>query len=225
MLPFIMLINGKWKYILIFIVLVTVLLASKRTGAIACIFAILTYFIISERQATKKIKNFLSLIILVGGFYAIANLFFSEQLTYITERFANIKDDEGSGRTEVFAAVLSLVEESPSESVMFGHGYNAVFKETNIGFSAHNDFLEVLFDYGIVGLLLYASIYMAIIIRIIRIKNRELKISLIISFILFLLVSVASHLILQPTSILCLCAFWGYVDGIQRNMYNSIKSR
>lgn len=223
MLPFIMLLKGKWKYILVFIVLVTVLLASKRTGAIACIIAILVYFIISERKITKKFKNFLSLLILAVAFYAIANIFFTEQLNYITERFSNIKDDEGSGRTEVFAAVLNLVDQSSAESVWFGHGYNAVFKETNIGFSAHNDFLEVLFDYGIIGLLLYLSIYVAIIIRIIHTKNRELKISLIISFILFLLISIASHLILQPTSILCLCAFWGYVDGVQGNKYNLIK--
>lgn len=210
MLPFILLID-KHK-ILLLIIFIAVILAGKRTGTIALILTYVYYQFLSHHNLSGKVKAILTIIVISLIVYFTASLFFEEQFLRLIDRFMNIKDDGGSGRDQLFADVLNLIQQSPSNEYLFGHGYNSVIQK--LDFSAHNDFLEVLYDYGLLGFILYLSIYISLVIKIKKIKhNRKLRNATIISVLLFLITSLSSHLILFPTSVLCLCAFWGYADS------------
>lgn len=211
MLPFILLVKKK-KNILIALLFIIAILSGKRTGTLALSLPIIYYIFTSSRNLTGKIKAIFTIIFIALLITLLGFIFFEEQFTNIIDRFQNIQEDKGSGRTDIFAQVIILFQNSLPTEKLFGHGYNTVIAQ--IGYSAHNDFLEVIYDYGYLGFILYIAIYFSIIGRILSLKQLKLKRNIVtVSFILFLIVSSTSHLILFPTSMLCLCSFWGIVDS------------
>jgi O-antigen ligase len=66
----------------------------------------------------------------------------------------------GSGRVEIWMAVLEIIHNSRLQEIFIGHGTEMVHVDllSHYGFAydAHNDFLEILYDSGFVGILLYA---------------------------------------------------------------------
>ena len=126
-------------------------------------------------------------------------------------RFESISEDKGSGRGDLFLMVWELILKSDTLELIFGHGYNSVVEV--LEYSAHNDFLEVMYDQGIIGLGLYVCIYISLIRTIKKIKEKTLRDSFRMSIFLFFIVSLTSHLILFTSSIICLSTFWGMVDS------------
>ena len=218
MLPFITYLKGGKKIILISLIIIAAILSAKRTGTLALCVALIIYLWMSGHSLTGKIKSIFLILITFISVYLLANYFFEEQFIHIIERFMNIKEDGGSGRDALFVDVFNRITESSPVELIFGHGYNSVINY--FPYSAHNDFLEVAFDYGLIGLLIYLSAYIAIIKSIIKNNRyRTTKRALSVSAILFFLVSCTSILILYPTSIIVLCAFWGIAES--RCMYKS----
>ena len=80
--------------------------------------------------------------------------------------------------------------------------------------SAHNDFLEVMYDFGLVGLLFYVLIHLSLIkwtIRLFR-NGSPFAFPVLISYVCFFVMSMVSHLILYPTYFGLLTAFWAYAE-------------
>ena len=73
--------------------------------------------------------------------------------------------DEGGAavRLERWGIIGENVMSSNYLQLIFGHGYKSVLKLT--GGHAHNDFLEVLYDYGIIALALYLMFYISFFIE------------------------------------------------------------
>lgn len=87
-----------------------------------------------------------------AGFLFVAQSFQLE----ILERFLSLSQDGGSGRNEIWASILLHYFDGTTTQRLFGRGFQAVteLKLTGRAILAHNDYLEILYDYGIVGLLL-----------------------------------------------------------------------
>lgn len=67
-------------------------------------------------------------------------------------RFSNISVDGGSGRSYIWSAIIDAYFENPVLWQIFGSGYYGVInlmRGAVVG--AHNDYLEALYNYGIVG--------------------------------------------------------------------------
>ena len=107
----------------------------------------------------KSISIFIGLIVAIYWF--VANN--SETINHIVSRFHAIEDDEGSGRTELYDVILNSFSNSSFISQMFGHGYRSVISILD-GVPAHNDFLEILYDFGIVPL----TVYVIILLKFVR---------------------------------------------------------
>lgn len=218
MIPFVLLLSFKWRFLLLFLILIGTVLAAKRTGTLACVISLFLYFLLIGRNFLKKVKMIFVALIMVFLFYEVTSHFFKDQFIHLVERYVSISEDGGSGREEVFPVILDMILTSDLEDIIFGHGYNMVIEDSPYRLSAHNDFLEVTYDYGILGLLIYLLFYYSIFSKIRRVGKHEIKVAIFLSGLLLFVVSLASHLILFPTSIICLCIFWGYIDGaIVRN--------
>ncbi len=77
-----------------------------------------------------------------------------------------------SGRWEAWKATLNMVAKKP----ILGHGFNSfryVFAMEAWGFesSAHNEYIQLLYEQGIIGLFLYLSMFMSIWIHLYKNKN------------------------------------------------------
>ena len=194
MMPFIFLLKGK-----------------RRTGSIALITSFMLYILSRAKGFDKKIGAIFLIGFLTIAIWVLFSLFFSEYFELLIGRFESISEDKGSGREDLFLMVWELILKSDTLELIFGHGYNSVVEV--LEYSAHNDFLEVMYDQGIIGLGLYVYIYISLIMTINKIKEKTLRDSFRMSVFLFFIVSLTSHLILFTSSIICLSTFWGMVDS------------
>lgn len=215
LIPAITLLRNKVKYILFFVIIICSIIAAKRTGLITCIFAIILYVLMIGKDFSSKIKTILAGSALLLGLFFVLNQFMAEEIATITERIENIEEDDGSGRGEMYSGLYQEITNNPDPaSFLFGKGHNEVINsKSSIGFSAHNEFLEVAYDYGVIGFIIFLFIFIAILRTYTKTKTHQHKVAIFLSFIIFFTFSLTSHTILNTTNIVFLCMFWGYIDA------------
>ena len=167
------------------------------------------YFDFLRSRKNGLIKGIALSSLIVGIGFGIFNYVDIETGGYISQRLENIGEDQGSGRLDVYENVFNLYETKDWNNKLFGSGFNSVIKDNYFGgsigmfrnISAHNDFLEVLYDFGIIGLF----IYLVYVIRIVRLAfsvkniNENYYQANIAMLIIFFVMSMVSHLMLYPT--------------------------
>lgn len=186
----------------------------KRTAFLMILVALVVYIILLLNKKSislnKKVTWGIIILSLSLIVYYLYVPFATKSEITVFERLGSIAEDGGSGRNIIYSRVINEIKEFTIIEWLLGRGYNAVAITTKIGTSAHNDFLEIMFDYGIIALFVYCSL----IIRICNItakmfkKNYDLACIGVVAIILFMFMSSFSHLIIYPTYILYFIVFW-----------------
>ena len=134
----------------------------------------------------------------------------SNNLT-LFDRLSNLSEDGGSGRDIVYQYTWEMILNSDFNDLLFGHGFNTVYHNSVLNLSAHTDTLEVIYDYGIIGIILYCIFIINIfrLYKTIRKYKPEYAAAYAASLVIFTILSLFSHLIIYPSHFLFLCAFWG----------------
>ena len=191
----------KWLRYAGLILVGAILFASfKRGGILAFGCGLLAYLFVKEILIGRK---FTKLIFFVIAIMALAILFIvvdNALDNLFTERFMNIKDDGGSGRDQVWATTWRMIQQSEFEHLLFGHGHNSVLTNSPLRLSAHNDFLECIYDFGLFGSLFYFMLHISLIRQIflnIRLRNPEAAI-MVFTYSFFLILSLMSHVLIYP---------------------------
>jgi hypothetical protein len=157
---------GKNKRLnIILLALFTITIISQKRGAI--LIAVFVCLIMKaftgefvSRNKTKIIRNLVLLIFLMVGLFFIMNM--NVLSGVMTERFATIGD--GSGRRDQIEWVIGHIMTRGSNENIFGYGFYASY--SMYGLWIHNDWLQIFFDLGLVGLTLYGYIHYALIEKI-----------------------------------------------------------
>lgn len=206
--PFVFLIKDR-KHVLLLVLLpiISFFVSTKSTCIISSVF-ILVYYIhstFSEIEISKKI------VLLVAGFIMayLISLFFQFPSVFhgLQEDFSS----GGNGRSEIALQVFyNFLSHSSLSEMLLGHGTNAVSKALNIG--AHNDFLETLYNYGLIGILLFFLFWYNLIKNIKYLESgTEEKRAYIISLIVFFVCCMVSKLLGTQIQMLLLAIFWGVI--------------
>ncbi len=162
-------------YKLIFIIsiilgYITIVLQASRGAILAITGALLIQILLSK---TKLIYKILILLISVIG---IIYLFNSGYFTLLIDRTLN--DNTGSGRTEIWAMKFNDWIENPIN--LLGCGYQSVVYEFQpLNFDCHNEFLSIVINYGVIGIIIT-------LIAIISLAIRKKEKSFIWSFLYFI---------------------------------------
>ena len=200
------------------LVLYTLLLCMKRTGFIAFVVGIVIYILVEYRSAPKGSKK--RAFVLLGGLLALTAMYFfimeNTRGTFsVIDRLLSTGQTSNEGREDVWPVVISMIRYSDIIAVIFGHGFDTVIENSPLALSAHCDFLEVIYDYGVSGLLLYLTFYKRLwngFIKMYR-QGSELAAPMSFTFVTAFVVSLFSHLIIFPTYFLGFCLFWGLAMG------------
>lgn len=200
------------------LVLYTLLLCMKRTGFIAFVAGILVYILVEYRSAPKGSKK--RVFVLLGGLLALTAMYFfimeNTRGTFsVIDRLLSTGQTSNEGREDVWPVVISMIRHSDIIALIFGHGFDTVIENSPLALSAHCDFLEVIYDYGVSGLLLYLTFYKRLwngFIKMYR-QGSELAAPMSFTFVTAFVVSLFSHLIIFPTYFLGFCLFWGLAIG------------
>lgn len=192
------------RYVLIMIIAMVVISSNKRGGLVAFVLSLVFYIIVKNRTEGKKFR-FLSLVfslaIISLSFYYL--FFFSESFTdqYLLSRFEGLEEDAGSGRIDVYALTWDMILSSDGLSLLMGHGWNAVLRDSSAHLSAHNDFLEVLYDYGIVVFVFYLVLIVRLFSKLRRLIKKKSRYAgqFACALTLFMVLSFVSHVILYES--------------------------
>lgn len=219
LLPFILSVqNKKIRISGAIIILLCCLLSLKRTAILAVFFALVCYQVVLSNKTGK------------GTFFIVFRvLFWACSLTVIvflvndwfglqvTRRFGDLLEDGGSNRSYIYQMVWEKLWNQTFSKCLFGSGFNGTRYVFDIisGYegtivSAHNDFLEVLVDYGLLGFVMYAWFVIKQIkncVFSIR-NNSEYAAAMVANLVIFIVISLFSHLIIYPSYYINILAFW-----------------
>lgn len=220
LLPFALMIKQKWiMWVLIAIVFLTVVLSSKRAGFIALIGAIVLYVYLqtklNRKSGVSKFKYFITCIIIGIVGYEIFTEFINSNDIHLLDRIANLQEDGGSGRNSIYQYTFNLLCSSDIIPLLFGHGFNGVINYSQLELSAHTDFLETPFDYGLLGMIVYLVFYRRLFryYNTLKYYNKDYAVIFAVTLLITLILSLFAHLIIYPTHFLFFCMYWGFVMG------------
>jgi hypothetical protein len=194
--------SWRWKILCIVLAFIAVFSSMKRGGALALVFGLLVYvFVYMHNKSKNVVKTFVlfvvALLIIIGiSLFLGSNIKTDEEQANLVERFQNVEQDGGSNRDHVYTVTWHLITSQDMSRLVVGNGYNAVLRDSPIHFSAHNDFMEITYDYGLIGLTCYIVFtvsFFFVSLRSFRIKSAVAP-SLCFQFSNFILLSNISHI-------------------------------
>lgn len=222
-LPFVLMMKEKkaLKTVLYVLIVVATIVSMKRSLIIGVIACSLIYLMLSEHE--KVFFKWYFWILLVGIVFMGNYLYniVSETLFY---RFAQLEVDGGTGRDIIYKRILYAFQQSSLSSQLFGHGYQSV--RLIIGKAAHNDFLQLLYDCGIIGAGLYIAFLLSMIVFAFRkYRKRRLNKTLYATFVsallLYIVLASMNCFIYSPLLIAPLMLSLGLSRGLLKNNSDS----
>lgn len=215
LLPFI-LCNSKisLRNGLILVAFIPSVIAAKRGAFLCVVFGILlfwcTYRKTEEYEKHRKLNHIWVWSTLLG--IIVIMIFLSRKYDmYVLKRLFSVAEDGGSGRLRVILIKRMIVtlENNGIVEWLFGHG--SFTSSKFIGNSSHNDFLEMLWSYGILGFIIYISIVVGLVKEVVVLKrNRSYFYGPCLAAVCsFFICSMISQLVFVPTYVAFLLLFFG----------------
>lgn len=217
-LPWILIASNRiWRFLGTVAIIILVYISVKRGALLALTASLLVYIFIQQITSTQAwIKRILFPVLLLAIGVAIFISIDQSRDHYFSSRLASLEEDEGSGRIEIFQETISMIEKSSIQKKLLGHGHDTVVENSVVGCSAHNDWLEVIYDFGFGGLILYVSLHLCLMtmcFKLVRKKSRYAA-PFAASYMLFFVMSAISHLIIYAWCFMFMTAFWGTIIGL-----------
>lgn len=211
--------NQLLRFVLFIPMILLALFLAKRSAMII-VFLEVVVFSYSMLKNSKRSNGKISLVLyIVIGLMTLS--FISSNFSQFTEntfeRFEEMEDDKGSGRVAIYQTVSKNVLSFSPFEMIFGRGYGT-FKETGHT-NAHNDALQLLYEFGIIGLLFYITLLLILLRRLKVIKKyaEEYYIGYIFCFITIVVLGLFSNLVTFNSYFAFLCS---YLAMAEASVYN-----
>lgn len=223
LIPFLFLIKNKIVGVIISVLMYLIILSSLKRGAIIIgsvlllLFYYYTLFVnIKSGNVYKKYLKIFLLMVLFSflSFYLYEVIISNELLLY---RFSNLENDRGSNREEIFLDILSgWLDITNPLHFIFGYGFAGSMR-FGFGGTAHNDLLEVVSNFGLVGLFVFVPLWYFI-FKCSKSKNissahRYILISILVGWVLDSQAQQVYNSLYSFSYFLML----GYIVGINKN--------
>jgi O-antigen ligase len=174
--------------LLMFLLIITLINTGSRTGAIA-LGAVFLYYIYSQFKVS--LKNFfgLAFVLFIISLPSLSGLIHIENINRISESKEQIEDGNFTGRGYIWAQAFTYIEKKP----FFGYGIGTSEEVLARSFpnfqkkSTHNTLIQLLFELGIFGLIIFIKLVYISIKESLKIKNKE-KRHLVLSLIVMILI-------------------------------------
>ncbi len=213
--------NSKVKTGVIVLELLAVFMVNKRTALISFAIALVVYLLIDActKERSKigaTVKTILIATVGIVLFYRISRYIDDKYNMNIYYRLFRLAEDGGSGRSDIYERVWEGFQKSSFIEMVFGHGMNTAGKIGGAG-QAHNDFLEILYNYGILPFVSVVVFYLSLIVEGIRLVRRESPYAAAFAFSLIvgLFLAMFSYFTIYYTYVTCIMAFWGYAMAME----------
>lgn len=171
-IPLLFFVRNKWITIGVSVIIIFFIIYGAKRGNI--ISAMLPFYLL-VRMNMKSKQSFLSEVLLIIVVTAISYFAYYTMMNsdYLVSRIAKTLEGDSSNRDILYATAFSTwLNAENLHNIIFGFGTDGT---TNlIGIRAHNDWLEILVDFGILGIFAYLLFHVSIIRTILKNKHNPL---------------------------------------------------
>ena len=187
LLPFVFLLKNKslWQYAIMVYVMYFVVSGLKR-GAILVSLFMIVWFVYIKTISSSNIKRIgvllLTIALLSIGWYYVVRFYNTSD--YFQARVEKTMEGNSSNRNEIYSTLWNhYINNDNFLQLVFGEGgYHSV----NVsGLKAHNDWLELLIDCGILGVIVYLIYWICFIRDWLRNKSNFLVYSMMGACLIF----------------------------------------
>jgi O-antigen ligase len=220
----------KLKISLLILLGIVVAISFKRTILISFLAASFTYFVLDRIVLSKRLRLvaiiplITFLVVFIIGISFVDDSFNGA----LSKRFVDISlESEENDRIRIYDEVILLQSKSELTEWVLGHGHNSVAKGTSFELSAHNDWLEILYNYGVIAFVFYLFFHFSMIkfiLFLIKIRSQYAP-AYGASYVVLLISTFFSNVILYPGHLLLLSAYWGTINGLVFREYKVLKSK
>lgn len=181
------------QYGLLIFCMVFIVIGMKRGAILVGILSILyfLYFNYKHHSSISKFKVlFFSIMLVLLGVYVVS--YMMDTSDYFAERIIQTEEGGSSGRDLIYEYFWNHFKNEPDmNKFIFGNGANATL---GIGINyAHNDWLEIAINQGVLGLIVYLFYWLCFCRTIIGIKqNPSAKLVLTLVFISYFVMTLFS---------------------------------
>lgn len=139
------------------------LLGAKRGNILAAVIPIFFLFWQMFKSGHRSIKRYLLVLLACMALTFFAYKWASSN-EYLLHRLERIREGDSSGREVIYAHAWQLWSGSDNIwNLLFGYGYDATLHQPIMQrMHAHCDWLEILVDYGLVGVIFYFVLFLRI---------------------------------------------------------------
>lgn len=184
-IPCVFLFKRKIIQFFILMVILGFSVFSYKRGAIflsfLCVNLYFGYYFVKSSFLKRIGVFFLIFSFFLGGGYFFEKNYIVDD--YFAKRVNSTLDGNTSGRDEIYGNLLNYIEtEMTPIGFLIGNGANGVLEESYT--YAHNDFLEIFVEQGIIGFIVLVFFWITFFVTIIKLDDSSKKIALLFCFII-----------------------------------------
>lgn len=162
LLPLLFCLRNRVVSLVLFCVCLFFLISgAKRGNILAAVIPAILYLWMLFKENKKNVFKISVLIIAVAAIAVWAkDLVLSDD--YLLRRYEQTLEGNTSGRDIIYSTMWNMWSGTDNiVNLLFGYGYNGTFLYSPMHKFAHNDWLEILVDFGLLGALFYAAIFIS----------------------------------------------------------------
>ena len=169
------------------ILCITYIIMGMKRGAILLLFLCIALFIYHTLIKSSSRKKMLTLVLSVVTIWVSYNIITwnLQNSDYFYSRLQRTLNGDSSERDIIYYNIFnSFISEDKFLPILLGHGAEATVRLT--GNEAHNDWLEILYNHGMLGVLIYFYYWLAFLRT--SIKSKKTCNELYLSFMLIIII-------------------------------------
>ena len=180
-LPMVLIIRNRMISLILFCVCLFFLIqGAKRGNIVAAIIPSALYVWMLFKENKKSFFRTLLLIVAIIGIAIWAkDVILADD--YLLQRYEDTLEGNSSGRDVIYQTMWNMWYESDNIlTIIFGYGFDGTIAFSPRHSRGHNDWLEILIDFGIVGILCYMWIFVSI-LKVLRNTRSDIVYPILLS--------------------------------------------
>ncbi len=181
LLPMVLIIRNRMISLILFCVCLFFLIqGAKRGNIVAAVIPSVLYIWMLFKENRKSFFQILLLIVAIIGIAIWAkDIILANE--YLIGRYEKTLEGNSSGRDEIYQTLWNMWYEADNIlTIIFGYGFDGTIAFSPRHSRGHNDWLEILIDFGIVGIFCYMRIFLSM-LKVLRNMRIDIVRSILLS--------------------------------------------
>ena len=210
----------RQRYLLLILATFAAFISMKRSMILAFV---LFWGLVEVKYMLGKGRKGLAVVVTAVMVIAMYGSFsIADDLTggHLSERMSGEDVRSGditNGREGIYLVTIEMIKHTSPAHILLGNGHNGVRRDSPLEISAHNEFLEIIYDYGIIILLVYLGLWVYVLREwYFHYRNNTIFfLPYTMSVSIFAVMAMVSQLVLYCSYFLYLVIFWGIVAALK----------